>query len=65
MKVFQAWKNYAPWLSETTKTLRNERENLKEKSISFPVLRKYKTARNNIKYRNKQDKNINKISLKS
>ena len=59
MKVFQARKNYAPWLSETTKTLRNERDNLKEQSISSQdpdVLRKYKTARNNIKSRNKQEK---------
>ena len=59
MKVFQTRNLFATWLSETTKTLRNERDNLKEQSISSQdpdVLRKYKTARNNIKSRNKQEK---------
>ena len=59
MKIFQNRKNYAPWLSDATKKLRNDRDNLKEESTSSQdpeVLRKYRAARNNIKSKNKLEK---------
>ena len=59
IKVFQTRRNYAPWLSKTTKSLMDDRLELKNQSKTSDdpkVLQKYRKSRNEIKEKNKSEK---------
>ena len=59
IKVFQTRKNYAPWLSDSTKCEINERNELKLQSATCndpEILKQYKTLRNRIKSKLKNEK---------
>ena len=59
IKVFQTRPNYAPWVSDATKQLMSDRNDLKKESVRSAdpeVLRKYKSLRNVIKEINENEK---------